>query len=181
MIDHLVVVLNGARARFLRLEPTPARKASGGPNLIEEEDLTNPESEMSGGEVFTTTKTGRNRPSPGFGDSCGHVYDDHRTEHYVEFDRRFAKRVVDEGLQRARNYGVGNLILVANPRMLGHLRLALAGQSLRELEVHELSSDLSKLPVREIHQHVARAGLIPARRLPKMVEAWRAGKVAARA
>ncbi len=160
MSDYVVVVADGARARFFSLEEAPI--GEGGPNLIEHEDLVNPEAEMAGRELYTDEKSGRNK-APGGGPA--HGYDDHRERHNEEIEQRFAKNVAAEAVQRVKRHGAVKLILVADKRMLGMLRSALSPDGFR---VAEVPKDLSKLKPHALHEYLAGEKLIPARK-PAMV------------
>ncbi|MGB3310662.1 MAG: host attachment protein [Nodosilinea sp.] len=89
MTRFLVAVVDGAQARFLTLEPVASPDLESGPDLINRCELQNPAIEMLGQDLWANTKTGRNRGS----DSRGHSYDDHRGNHLVEFERRFAQAI----------------------------------------------------------------------------------------
>ncbi len=162
-MDYLIIASDAARARFFRLEPVRMPEVEGGPNLVEDRSLTNPESEMRGTEVFTSSKSGRNR---GVARGASHVYDDHRSDHYEEFCRRFAHQVAIEGKRLAKHLGSRIIVLAADPRMLGLLRAELQGNIQKDSEIREFARDVSKLTPRQVHDHLAANGMVPARRLP---------------
>jgi len=162
MSDYCVVTVDGVRARFFYLEPVGQPAVESGPNLVEHrEALINTESELSGRELWSDTKTGRNAAS-----GMAHGYDDHRDQHAEEFKRRFAKQVADEAVQLAQRQGAKKLILAAEKQMLGYLRNALHVSPKAGYEVHELAKDLSRLSPQELQGHLAAEGLVPPRQRP---------------
>lgn len=157
MSDYCVVVADGARARLFTLQEGGVDEA--GPTLVEVSGLANPEAEAAGKEIFSDEKSGRNA-APGGGGA--HGYDDHRDAHIEETERRFAKDVAEAAAEALRRGRAGCLVVVANPRMMGHLREALTATSL-DMRVKEVKKDLSKLPVHEVQEHLAAEGVLPAR------------------
>jgi protein required for attachment to host cells len=163
MSDYCVVVTDGARARFFTLEPVDFPDVESGPRLTEQGNLVNPEKDMPQRELFSNTKTGRNR-APGGGPA--HGYDDHRDEHENEFERRFARKVAEETTRIAHSNRAHWIVLAAEPRMLGFLRIELKTVMRNGVEVRELGKDLSKLSSQQVHAHLAKEQLLPARRRP---------------
>jgi protein required for attachment to host cells len=163
MCEYYVVAVDAARARFFRLENVDVPEFESGPNLVEDGALTNPESEMAGRDVFTSSKTGRARPARG---QSPISYDDHRAKHMVEFDRRFARKISRESLKRAKRSGARCVVLAADPQMLGHLRPVLDEITRNGIELREFARDVSKLPALEVQQRLAAQELIPPRKGP---------------
>ena len=93
MSDYCVVVTGGACARFFTLEPVEFPELESGPRLIECGELYNPEKRIPARNLYTDSKTGRHRASRG---GPAHGYDDHRSQHEDEFDRRFAHEVMEK-------------------------------------------------------------------------------------
>lgn len=163
MSEYCVVVADAARARLFTLEPAGSPDVEGGPNLVERNDLVNPEQRLRDAQRWSDIKTGRNRV-PGGGQA--HGYDDHRDRHIDEWKRRFARSVAHEAAALVQRTKVRSLIVVAQKRMLGFLRTELAAALKNDCSVHALAKDLSKLAPQDLHQHLAKAGLVPARRVP---------------
>jgi protein required for attachment to host cells len=162
MSDYCVVTVDGVRARFFCLEPVKQPAVESGPNLVEHrEALINTELELSGRELWTDNKTGRNAAN-----GMAHGYDDHRDQHTEEFKRRFAKQVADEALQIAQFTGAKKLVVAAEKQMLGYLRTALHVSPKAGFEVCELAKDLSRLSPQELQGHLAAEGLVPPRQRP---------------
>ncbi len=161
MTRFLVAVVNGAKARFLTLEPLDAPELESGPDLIERCDLVNPAFEMAGQDLWANTKTGRNRGSG----SKSHNYDDHRDNHLVEFGRRFAQDIVAEIDRLIAEYDLNSLILVAEPQILGILRECLHISPGGSVTIDELSKDLCRLKVRQIQDYLTQKALLPARQV----------------
>lgn len=163
MHNNYVVVAGGSRARFFTLQDVEFPEMQSGPNLCEINDLVNVENESSGNELWSNTKSGRNR---GGGGSPAHGYDDHRSQHEDEFERRFARDIARETAKMLHQSSTKQLVLVAQKRILGFLRNELDTLIKAGVEIKELAKDLSKLSPLELHEHLARERLIPERRSP---------------
>jgi protein required for attachment to host cells len=162
MNQNCVVVAGGTRARFFTLEQPQYPEMESGPNLREVNDLINPEGEMHDNQLWSDTKSGRNRGKGG----AAHGYDDHRTQHEDEFDRRFVRTIAREAADLARASSAQNLVLVAQKRILGMLRNELDPLIKSGIAIQELAKDLTKLPALELQAHLAREALVPARKTP---------------
>lgn len=157
MSQYLVAVINGTKARFLTLHPVEFDEYESGPNLVEHKGLVSVEKEMQGQELWANTKTGRNRGTSG----QAHGYDDHRNRHMVEFERRFAQMIVRHIADLTKTHGVRNLILVAEPQILGILRETVVGGLNRQLTITEVTKDLFRLNIKELHDYLAKRSLLP--------------------
>ena len=157
MSQYLVAVINGTKARFLTLSPVEFNEYESGPNLIEHEAMVSVEKEMQGQELWANTKTGRNRGTSG----QAHGYDDHRNNHMIEFERRFAQMIVRHMADLTKTHGVKNLVLVAEPQILGILREVIDGNLTRQLNVAEVAKDLFRLSIKDLHEYLAKRSLLP--------------------
>ena len=162
MNQYCVVVANGSRARLFSLESAEFPELESGPNLVEIIGLTNPEKNVQNRELWSEVKTGRNRGSKS---GQAHGYDDHRSQHSDEYERRFASSIAEHTCKLMRRQNASNVVLVSQKRMLGFLRSALQAK-LNGVARAELAKDLSKLNPRDLHDHLARERLIPERRSP---------------
>ncbi len=163
MSDYCVVVADAARARLFTLEPAGSPEVEGGPNLVERNDLVNPEQRLRDSERWSDLKTGRNRAPAG---GQAHGYDDHRERHMDEWRRRFARGVAHEAAALVERGKARHLIVVAPKRMLGLLRAELSTALKNQCSVQALAKDLSKLAPQDLHEHLTKEGLVPARRVP---------------
>ncbi|UCF55752.1 MAG: host attachment protein [Deltaproteobacteria bacterium] len=163
MSDYCVVVTGGAHARFFTLEPVEFPELESGPKLIDRGELLNPVKEIAGRDLYTDLKTGRSRAPHG---GPSHGYDDHRTQHEDEFDRRFARKVVEVARRLAKENRARRIVLAAPARMLGLLRQDLDVIHRHGIEVHKVAKDMSKFSPRQIHDHLAKRQLLPACRRP---------------
>jgi protein required for attachment to host cells len=159
MNKSLVAVINGAKARFLTLEPGEFPEYWSSPRLIEHESLLNLTKEIQGQELWSSTKTGRNRGSGG----QAHSYDDHRENHIAEFERRFAQAIATQIVNLVQAHQVEQLLLIAEPKILGLMRETLTTGSLTHLKLGELAKDLCQLKPHELHEYLANKGLLPER------------------
>lgn len=162
MVQYCVVVTNGARARFFTLEPPEYPELESGPNLVEHNQLDNPFREMHGEELWSETKTGRNRAAIG---GPAHGYDDHRNQHRDEYERRFASSVADECYRLSQSHKASDVVIVSQKRMLGFLRSAMESR-MNGVRTVEIAKDLSKLSPLQLHEHLARERALPPRRSP---------------
>ena len=160
MIQSLVAVIDGSRARFLCLEQASLPEYESGPNLIERKDISNPTKELAGKELWSNVKTGRNKGSGG----QAHAYDDRRQNHVDEFERRFAVAIATEIVNLTQAEQTQRLLLVAEPQILGCVREALAPVLPKNVQLQELAKDLCKLKPKEIHEHLAHKNLLPVRK-----------------
>jgi protein required for attachment to host cells len=158
MSKHLVALIDGTTARFLTLEPVEFEGYESGPNLVERGELRSAENELQGQELWSTTKTGRNRGAGG----QSHSYDDGREDHMVEFERRFAQKITQRLLELIQTHESRQLILVAEPQILGLMREEINGQVPSQVKLSELSKDLHHYTPREVHDYLATRQLLPA-------------------
>lgn len=156
MTRFLVAVVDGAKAKFLTLEPVALPEIESGPDLIERCELLNPATETSSQDLGAS----RNRGSG----SRGHSYDDRRGNYLVEFERRFAQAVGAQMEALIKAYDLNTLVLVAEPQILGTLRNCLAGVNSR-LQVQELAKDLCKMNPRQLQDYLAQKGVLPTRQV----------------
>lgn len=113
---------------------------------------------------------------PGASHRGGHgSVDDHRTGHLAELDARFAKKIVEDLSACVRDGVASNIIIVANPKMLGTLRshfgpLVRAGASLTEVD-----ENMNNLSVAQIQDKLARLDIVRPRSRPAMSRTSGAG------
>lgn len=163
MGDYCLAVVNEAEARFFSLEPVEFPELESGPKLELKEEVKNPEKRLPDREVFTEVKTGRGRAPKG---GPAHGYDDHRFRHQEELDKRFSREVVEEARDIAKTVEAKKVIIAAPPRMLGILRDEFLALEREGLKVVEYSKDMTKLSAHEIHDRLAKEGILPPRRRP---------------
>ena len=154
-----VIVANSSRARFFKLEDNAPPEYESGPKLIELSALINSETNHNSSGTWSNVKSGRNRATTS---GNAHGYDDHRTKHLAEYEKRFAQSIVDE-TQRINKSKNGKIILVSHNRMLGHLRNAISGAT-KGLHATELNKDLIRLNPTELQERLCDERLLPKRR-----------------
>lgn len=154
-----VVVADRARARLFVSVPSAERVGAShhGQELVEVEALTDPEGELTGQQLFSSTRSGSNRSPHG----AAFEYDDRRDSHRDEVERRFAKRIAAAVRARLEAERPGKLILAVEPQLLGLLRPALNGQLLPALEVVELAKDFSWHTPKHVQAALERCGALP--------------------
>lgn len=156
MNTKCILVADGVRARFFAYDPNPV-----GPHrsrLTELSALTVPELADKPGTRFT----GERSESHGHVHGHGFALDDHRAQHDLETEQKFAADVAHEAGQQLKGLGVRALIVVADPRMLGVLRPALETVlHAEQIEVQSLARELSKLSAMDLEEHLRHAGLLP--------------------
>jgi protein required for attachment to host cells len=150
-----VVVADRARARLFVTAPRAERSGApaGGQQLVELEALTDPEGELTGQQLFSSTRSGSNRSPHG----AAFEYDDGRQAHRDEEERRFAKRIAAAVRTRLGTERPDKLILAIEPQLLGMLRQALNGLE-PPLEVVELAKDFSWHSPEHVQRALERCG-----------------------
>lgn len=161
MNNTIVVVANGAHARFFTLEAAENPFYESSPRLVEHECLANPQQEAAGRDLWSDNKSGRNRSSGGGG---AHGYDDHRDQHRAEYERRFLRQVAATATQLARGRKAECVVLAAENHVLGHLRDELHRGN--GFDLKPVAKDYLKLSVLDLHEQLAGLDLLPARRRP---------------
>lgn len=158
MSQYLVAVMDGSKARFFTLNPGELDINEAGPDLIEQDPLHNAEKGMPGQDLWANTKTGRNQGRSG----QAHSYDDHRSNHMAEFERRFAQAIMSRVLDLSQTQAVRHLVLVAEPQILGIIRQVMPSSLPQPLTVHEVAKDLCRMSGKELHTYLADRSLLPA-------------------
>ena len=158
MSKFSVAVIDGTQARFFILDSAASSEYESGPNLIEQEKLSDSTQELHGQELWANTKTGRNRGSNG----QAHSYDDHRQNHKLEFEKRFANKISSAMLDHIKTHQAKHLILVAEPQILGLMREAMTDNLFKNINIQEVAKDICHFNVNQIHDYLAKKELLPA-------------------
>ena len=153
-----VAVINGTQARFFTLDSAAISEYESSPNLIEHKGLSDSTKELHGQELWANTKTGRNRGTSG----QAHSYDDHRQKHRIEFEKRFANKISSAMLNIIETNQARQLILVAEPQILGMMREAMTDNLFKSLKIQEVAKDICHLKLNQIHDYLAKKELLPA-------------------
>lgn len=132
--------------------------------LTEVADLARPEGRARDRDLHSETRPGR-RTDSFAGAGSGHAVSDHRENRRRESSREFADQVAAAASRVWRTLPACDIVVVANPTMLGHLRPAIARRTGGPAPhtVRELARDLSKVAPAALHDALATAGLLPAR------------------
>lgn len=153
----LVAVVDGTKARFLTLDLSDVPEERMRARLVELESLLNPSNEVQDQDLWSSSKTGRNRGAGG----QAHSYDDHREHHRAEFERRFAQAIATHIANLVNTHTIQQLILVAEPQITGPMRNAIAASVPTRLQIHELSKNLCHLKPHELQKYLANQKLMP--------------------
>ncbi len=164
MPNQCVVIADGARARFFALQWASLPEVNGGPALLEREVLENPAKVAASAENPSPQSEARGQKRTVYSGS-----EEARERREEQSGRRFARQIAVRAADFARQQGVQQCVVVADPRTLGMLRRELKAVSKGQLAFTELGKDLCRLSVHEIHAHLARAGHLPARNAPRSV------------
>ena len=156
MNNALITVIDGAKARFLTLEPAEFPDYGFNPRLIEHEGLFNPAKTVQEQDLWSSVKTGRNRGTTG----QSHNYDDHRTQHIVEFERRFAQAIATHITKLTQIHYVQQLLLIAEPQILGLTREALTHSLPKNLKKVEIAKDLCRLSPHKLYKYLTAQKLL---------------------
>jgi protein required for attachment to host cells len=155
----LVVVADGAKARFFSLETAEIPEYESSPYLIEDEVLVNPDQDLSGQELWSGPQSQAGHHQEGKGPA--HSYDDRRQKHEMEFERRFAQEIAAEILKRPQTVQAQKLCLIAEPRLLGLLREVLIPALPKTWVLYELDKNLCHLNPQELQEYLANKDLLP--------------------
>ncbi len=160
MRSCMVVAIDKARARFLRLRPAAVPELMSGPDLVETEVLYNPKQRADDQALFSDRCGGRKRAG------TANAYDDHRANHRSEVDRRFFREVAQRCLRLQAASGDGRVVLVGEQRIVSQVRQQLTPRLNHGTEVEELAENLTRLEPPQLHARLARQRRLPARRRP---------------
>lgn len=162
MQNYVVAVVNSTRARLFVLESAKFPEYEPSAKLVEVATLLSSTQELQGQDLWSNTKPGRNRSSAG----QAHGYDDHRENHRIEFERRFAQAIAVQMTELLQTYQPHQLLLVAEPQILGIMREVLIPELPKNLKVYELAKDLCRLSTHELHEYLATKNLLPTQSRP---------------
>lgn len=157
MHNYIIAIASSAKARFFLLQSIELAEPEPEFKLLELEELHNSAPELQGQELWSTTKPGRNRGTTG----QAHGYDDHRDNHQVEFDRRFAREITTKLMQLIQLNHSRQLLLVAEPHIMGIMREVLTPVLPKNLTFKELTKDLCQLSAHELQQYLINKALLP--------------------
>lgn len=161
MAEYLVVIVNTATARFFALEPVEFPQLESGPRLVPCDQMTNPECNLDPKDIFADSKTGRGS-APGGGPV--HGFDDKRDQYAFELRRKFAAKVLTHIIHLAGRRDARTIVLAASAKMRSLLFPAAENLIKQGYKVVKLSKNMTNFSPQQIHQHLARAGLIPDQR-----------------
>lgn len=140
-----VVVAHQTGARFMEHRP------GYGHHLLQVAELQNPDGRKRNRELESDRAGESGSGSRGAGGRRGLKHEQTAHQHVVE---TFVHEIADE-LKKARATGMfGQLILVAEPKLLGLLRDALDSATAQKV-VSSVTKDLAAVPPRGIAQHIA--------------------------
>lgn len=163
MSEYCVIVMDGARARFLSLQQAEFPEFEPNSKLIEHEALINPEKETPAGELWSSRESGREHSAT---IGSAHTYSDHRERHEDEFERRFTQLVAKQTAHFIQTQQAPNLVIVAERQMLGFVRDSLIPLVSDGLHIQELAKNLTKLGPSELHEYLTHEELLPLRKMP---------------
>lgn len=149
-----IAIVDAARARLYTYQHDADSQ-----EFVEEMDLVSAGRRAKDSELFTESSPG----SRGVLGARGGV-DDHRDAHRDEMDSKFAVHVTKEIERLANERGLGHVIFVTPPRMLGVVRPYLELMRKHGLLVDELERDLSSMTAAQVQDRLAQLDLIEPRR-----------------
>jgi len=158
MQNYIVAVVSSAKAKLFILKPAEFPEYDSKSKLTEVEELCSSTQELQGQDLWSNTKPGRNRGTA----SQAHGYDDHRENHRVEFERRFSQEISNKLSQLIQSNQPGQLLLIAEPHILGILREVLVPNLPKNLKVDELTKDLCQFKAHELQSYLVDKNLLPA-------------------
>jgi protein required for attachment to host cells len=155
-----IVVADAGLARFYDLEEaeSPSLEA----RLVERAVLTNEVDLKSRGERVTGKVRSETNTDRGSGPV--HPMGARRERHRGELERRFGIEIIRQTRDITRGWERGVVVLVAEPQLLGLMREPLRKALHRDLDLKELARDYVHLTPSDLYDHLARNGIVPARR-----------------
>lgn len=158
MSSVLVVVADGAKARYFTSEVKELAQGEIGSYLLEDASLVNPDQMEEGKELWSgpESQAGHYRQ----GRSTAHSYDDHRQDHELEYERRFARSITEQILLRTHTHPLQRLVVIAEPRLLGLLREVLIPKLPKALELTEIDKNLCHLRPDELYEYLTKRSLL---------------------
>lgn len=161
-VSYCVLLANAGRARIFTLASAAPDAESTLAPLAEASDLSNQEARARDSERFSDTRPGLRRESHS---GPRHAVSDRREGNRRDSERQFARVVARETADTWSQLDDCRLVVAAAPRMLGHLRPALAQQNhvAPPATSVELARDLTGLAPAAIHDALAAEGLLPER------------------
>lgn len=150
-----VLVATGARARLLSAERV-GRKTPRQWALVEHMTEVNPDHVVPEHTRYSEARSnGR-----GWAGAGHHGFDDRRGAHDREITRRFAATAACDTAALARELQAEQIVVVADPYMLGLLRTEYHRFGQLASDVVELHADLSKLSLHELRRRLERDGIL---------------------
>ena len=150
-----IAIVDAARARLYTFQDVEDSQ-----QFNEELDLVSAGRRAKGRDLFSDAAS---RAQPTGGAFHGSV-DDHRDAHRDEMDSRFAAHVTSEVERLAKERGLGHIVFVTTPKMLGVVRPHLEVLRKHGFLVDELERDLSQLTAPQVQDHLAQLDMIEPRR-----------------
>jgi protein required for attachment to host cells len=127
--------------------------------LMEHEGRISPAGELKGQELWSSSKTGRNRGSSG----QAHSYDDHRESHLIEFERHFAQSITARIIDLIQTHQAQQLLLISETKILGLMRESLIPLLPKDVKISELAKNLCQLKPHELYGYLVNKELLPVR------------------
>ena len=165
MTRACIVTVDATRARIFLYNDS----AKPGFELVEYKDLDNPGRRLKASEMFSESRPGlasaggRGTGGRSATGEPGSAYDDHRDAHIDEMDTKFAKHVLETVDHVLHDKQLARLVVCAAPKMLGTLRTTGNGLERADIEIEQVTSNLSTLSESALHDHLAQLGLLPPR------------------
>jgi protein required for attachment to host cells len=154
-----IVVADGGVARFYEVETVESPRAKA---VLRERSVLRGNADL---KAPGASATGRARAETNTSRGTGtvHPVEAQRERHRVELESRFAEEIVRRTGELVQGWLDGVAVLVAEPQLLGLVRGPLRKALPRGVELKELAKDYAHLDPSQLHDHLARNGLVPVR------------------
>jgi protein required for attachment to host cells len=155
-----IALVDASRARLFTFEHA-MEAARSRDELVERNDLVNPQRRSRPSELFSEPRPGASR--------SGHLqyaFDDHRDRDVAQLDDKFARMAMAALRELIDERPTQRVVVSASPRMLGRLRAAAPGLLPDHIALDELPRDLVKLSPTDVRTELASRGLLPSRAEP---------------
>jgi protein required for attachment to host cells len=165
MANQCIVIADRARARFFVVKEAEDPSVEGGPNLAEQEDMVNPEGQLTDAELFADRRSGHAYSAP----AGGYAVNDGKDRERLESAHRFVTDLSAATAEFVRSRKADELVVVATPKFLGLLRPEIRKVLPKSTKLVELDEELTWHALPHIQDVLTRRGVLPPRELPDSV------------
>jgi protein required for attachment to host cells len=177
MIPSFIVILEKPLARFFSVENTPETPRLE-TRLVQKGEMKNDRLELlesaqkidtrrgdyaTTGPKSTPGAVGHQASNSGSGFAVRSAFTDADQAEEANVMRLFVRDIGVEIMNRAHSIGASQIVVVAGPKLLGHVRHEFPKALSQQFSVVEVEKGLGNLSNQDIHDALVREGVIPTR------------------